>query len=151
MADISIVKKKAGEESVDDWFQVMHAGEEQVQLGAAEREIFNYSVEYYSNESYADAYEGFSELAKRDSTVSQYFLGVMYLKGYGVLQDFIQAHIWFNISASRGNKKARQHLEQLTQQMSPEQVAEAQRRAQAWVELKNDPVNNANGRLEVDS
>lgn len=136
MADISIVRSQSGEEPQEDWYQVMHAGDDGIDLSVAERGIFNYSVENFSNESYANAYEGFRELADRHSTVSQYFLGVMYLKGYGVLQDFIQAHIWFNIAASRGNKKARVHLEQITLQMSAEQVAEAQKKAREWVELK---------------
>jgi TPR repeat protein len=64
----------------------------------------------------------------------------MYLKGYGVLQDFVQSHVWFNISGSKGYGKARSHLEKLTKIMSADQVAEAQKKAKAWVEsIETDP------------
>ena len=36
-----------------------------------------------------------------DMAEAQYNLGIMYDRGEGVPQDFVQAHLWFNISASR--------------------------------------------------
>ena len=133
--------EKPEETRYEDWYEVMGDAPD-IKLGKAEREIFNYSVENYTKESYAIAYQGFSELAGKGSTQSQYFLGVMFLKGYGVLQDFVQAHTWFNIAASRGHKKSRAHLDKITAKMSAEQVAEAQKQAREWVETKVDVVDN---------
>ncbi|NNE64363.1 MAG: hypothetical protein HKN34_09790 [Gammaproteobacteria bacterium] len=56
----------------------------------------------------------------------------MYLKGLGVLQDFCRAHLWLNMASSRGHKKARMQLEKLTNRMSAQQVADAQKLARAW-------------------
>lgn len=59
-------------------------------------------------------------------------LGRLYFQGLGVLQDFIEAHKWFNLAASRGDGEAAQERETLAQKMTIEQVAEAQARASNW-------------------
>jgi TPR repeat protein len=53
----------------------------------------------------------------------------MYISGMGVLQDFRQAHMWLNIASSRGHKKARKQLEKLTQIMTADLLAQAQKLA----------------------
>ena len=32
---------------------------------------------------------------------AQYNLGVIYANGHGVPQDFVQAHLWYNLAAAR--------------------------------------------------
>ena len=56
----------------------------------------------------------------------------MYAKGQGVPQDYIQAHIWFNLSAAQGNAMARKNRELIAQIMTPAQIAEAERLAREW-------------------
>ena len=68
-------------------------------------------------------------LSEKGSSISQYFLGEMYLEGMGVLQDFSLAHMWFNIAASQGHKKARVYRDRLTKKMGADQIAEAQKLA----------------------
>ena len=143
MAKLSVMTNNKEASSPGDWYQVMGMDELDQELGTADREIFNYSVDYYTREIYASAYKGFCELAGKNCAASQYFLGVMYLKGYGVLQDFVQAHIWFNIAASKGYGKARSHLDKLTKRMSPDQIAEAQKLARERVESMNDEVSHS--------
>ena len=134
MAKVTLVNKHADEDgSQRDWFDTLGVGDFGIEFDQTEREIFNYSFELYSKESYNDAYQGFHDLAQKGSPVCQYFLGVMCLRGCGALQDFVLSHFWFNLAASRGHKKARGHLEKLTKSMSAEQVAEAQRMARDWV------------------
>ena len=130
--------KSRRRESHSNWDQVLDLDEPGLELGVAEREMFNCSFEYYAAESFQNAYHGVSQLAEKGSSVSQYFLGIMYLKGSGVLQDFIQAHMWFNIATSKDHKKARGYLDKLTDRMSPEQLAEAQKRAREWVDSRDD-------------
>ncbi len=63
---------------------------------------------------------------------SQYNLGVMYAKGQGVTQDFVQAHMWFNLAAAKGEETARKGLDLVAEEMTPAEIAEAQRLAREW-------------------
>ena len=119
--------------SPDDWFEVMGG----VGLKDIDRENFNSAFESFIAGSYDSAFKGFARLSTRGSSVSQYHLGLMYLKGTGVLQDFCRAHLWFNIASSQGHKKAGIQLEKLTNKMSVHQIAEAQKLARAWAAKNN--------------
>ena len=144
MAKVTLVEKHRKENnSQSDWYDILSVGDYGVEFDKAEREIFNYSFECYSKEAYNEAYDGFDDLAQKGSPVCQYFLGVMCLRGCGALQDFVMAHFWFNLAASRGHRKARNHLEKLTNTMSPEQVAEAQRMARDWVKKSRTEIDDA--------
>src|SRR5687767_5824067 len=52
--------------------------------------------------------------------------------GRGVLQDFIQTHMWYNLSAARGEDRSAEARDALAKQMTPGQIAEAQRLAREW-------------------
>jgi TPR repeat protein len=124
-------------EFCEDWYEAIILKQpDGVDLGDRERETFNHAFESYLAGSYDEALEGFTELSKQNSSVGQYYLGLMYLTGLGVLQDFTQAHMWLNIASSHGHKKARMHLEQLTHNMTAELIAEAQKQARRWVTKK---------------
>lgn len=112
----------------DDWYEVMGGAG----LKDIDRKRFNTAVESFVDGSYESAFKRFSRLSAKGSAISQYHLGLMYLKGLGVLQDFCRAHLWLNMASSRGHKKARVQLEKLTNRMSPQQVADAQKLARAW-------------------
>ena len=63
----------------------------------------------------------------------------MYRDGLGVRQDYIQAHLWFNLAAARfpaaekeKREAATKHRDTVGAKMTPEQVAEAQKLAQRW-------------------
>lgn len=148
MAKVTLVSKHADKDNApNDWFESLGVGDYGIEFENTEREIFNYSFELYSKESYNDAYAGFHDLAQKGSTVCQYFLGMMCLRGCGALQDFVMAHFWFNLAASRGHKKARGQLEKLTNSMSAEQVAEAQRIARDWVKTSRTDPTEADDRF----
>ena len=59
-------------------------------------------------------------------------LGRLYLQGRGVLQDYVEAHKWLNLAASRGEAAALAERNALAEKMTPTQVAEAQALARAW-------------------
>ncbi len=67
---------------------------------------------------------------------SQYNLGFMYNAGEGVPQDFVEAHKWVNLAASRATgdtqKQYAEIRDALAKQMTPAQLAEAQRLAREW-------------------
>lgn len=62
-----------------------------------------------------------------------YQLGLKYSSGKGVDADLITAHKWFNLAALRGNREARDYRTELAQEMSGNDVAEAQRQAREWL------------------
>ena len=63
-------------------------------------------------------------------------LGVMYQNGEGTPQDFVEAHVWFNLGASRLSGENRdgavRNRDDVAGRMTAEQVSEAQRRAREW-------------------
>lgn len=59
-------------------------------------------------------------------------LGQLFSEGLGAPQDYVEAHKWFNLAASRGEAAAVGARDALTVKMTPEQVAEAQTRARTW-------------------
>ena len=74
----------------------------------------------------------FSRAAEQGEVLAFTKLGWMYAQGRGVLQDFIQAHKWYNLSAAQGEPRAAEARDALTKQMTPAQIAEAQRLAREW-------------------
>ena len=74
----------------------------------------------------------FSRAAAQEDTLAFAKLGLMYAQGRGVLQDFIQAHMWYNLSAAHGETRSADARDALAKQMTPAQIAEAQRLAREW-------------------
>ena len=59
-------------------------------------------------------------------------LGRIYLKGLGAPQDYVLAHMWFNLAASRGENEALKERDSLAENLTPSERAEAQKRAREW-------------------
>ena len=64
-----------------------------------------------------------------------YKLGLIYSTGQDV--DYVQAHMWFNLAASRGSEAAKECRRELADMMSKDLIAEAQRRAREWLSVKH--------------
>ena len=65
----------------------------------------------------------------------------MYLLGDGVIQDFVQAHMWVNLAVSKLSPgtdydRAVEARALITGQMTSIQIAEAQRLAREWKPMK---------------
>lgn len=72
--------------------------------------------------------------AKQEDVNSQEVVGMLYYAGTGVPQNYLQAHVWSNIAASNGSNSAAQTRRDAEHWMTPEQIAEAQARAQRCLE-----------------
>jgi TPR repeat protein len=70
--------------------------------------------------------------AEQDHAIAQNNLGAMYEKGQGVPQDYVHAHKWWNLAAAKGHKASRKNRDIIAKQMTPQQIAEAQRLARDW-------------------
>jgi hypothetical protein len=77
--------------------------------------------------------------AEQGDATAQYNLAIMYDSGRGVPQDYVMAHKWYNLAASRFQRweadvgaSAIRNRDRLTARMTPAQVAEAQKMARDW-------------------
>ena len=70
-------------------------------------------------------------------------LGRLYEQGLGVPQNYVQAHMWFSLAASRFEAEAVKERDALAARMAPEQVAKAQEQAAAWQPQAAAPVASA--------
>ena len=75
----------------------------------------------------------YAEIAATDRAESLFELGLMYATGRNGEQDLVAAHKWFNIAAFRGFDAAKSRREEISAEMSREEIAEAQRAARAWL------------------
>jgi len=88
---------------------------------------------YHRSDS-VTALREFRSLAEQGDTGSRIYLGVMYARGHGVLQDYVRAHMWFNLAAVKGNESARNNRDTVAKNMTPAAIIEAQRLAREWLE-----------------
>lgn len=80
----------------------------------------------------AEALEQWRVAADDGDSRAMLALGRLYEMGMGTPQNYILAHMWFNLAASRGEMDAVAAREALAARMTPQQVAEAQERASQW-------------------
>ena len=90
----------------------------------------------YNRGDYATALRLWLPLAEQGDAIVQLNLGLLYYWGHGVLQDsvqdYVEAHKWFNLAAAQGNLSAAGNRDWLAKKMTPDQLAEAQRLAREW-------------------
>ena len=55
-------------------------------------------------------------------------LGIMYDNGEGVIEDDVEAYAWFNVAAENGQRAAAKLRDNIKKNMTPEQIAEGQKR-----------------------
>ena len=76
------------------------------------------------------------EWAARDDCCGQYNLGLAYFYGLGgVARDYVQAYMWLTLCAKKYDVGIEVHLEILKSKMTAEEIAEAQRNADAFVPI----------------
>lgn len=82
--------------------------------------------------NYMDAAKWYEKAARQDNPNAQYLLGLSYKEGSGVAKDPAEAYKWMHLAAEQGNPdhvEARNHLALL---LTPDIVAEGQRRAEQF-------------------
>ena len=87
---------------------------------------------------YAQPIDDLREGAKQGDATAQFSLGKRYESGQGVSQDYVRAHMWFSLAASRVSGEVRrvravQSRELVEQEMTRAQIAAAGRLAAAWL------------------
>lgn len=68
-------------------------------------------------------------------TDTLYELGMRHAADTSMSADRIEAHKWFNIAAMHGNEMALRLRREIAEEMSPAEIAAAQRAARQWITL----------------
>lgn len=85
--------------------------------------------------------------ANQGDAEAMFDLGEMYENGVGVIQNYVEAHKWYNISASRGYVKARKARDAIAKKMIAEKIDKAQELAIKWKPFKGtDAISKAGGK-----
>jgi TPR repeat protein len=74
-------------------------------------------------------------VARDMSADALYGLGMMYATGGTVGVDLVAAHKWFNLAARRGRYDALAARREISELMSHDEIARAQREARDWLSL----------------
>lgn len=84
----------------------------------------------------AEAVKWYRRAAEQGQAEAQALLGEMYYRGQGVPQNYVEAHKWYNLSAAGMSGPDREISTKgrdfVAARMTPEQIAEAQKRAREW-------------------
>ena len=79
---------------------------------------------------------------------AQYKLGLLYLRGQGVIQSSESAYAWWSVAASNGHEEAQKYKDSAQQQMTPKQIATGQGIAkQIWAEFYTKVINDIETKL----
>jgi TPR repeat protein len=60
-------------------------------------------------------------------------MGYSFDQGVGVNQDLVEAYKWYALAIAQGNGDAKVNMERLRPRLSADQIAEGQRRSDAFV------------------
>jgi len=83
-------------------------------------------------QNFQTAFKWFDKAAQQNHAESQYQVGLMYRSGGGVAIDKTRSYVWFNLAAAQGHARAAIERDRLLPTMTADQVAVAQRNADAW-------------------
>ncbi len=85
-------------------------------------------------QSRAQAIKLMKRAAQAGFPEAMYYLGLLYEQGRHVLQNFLLAHMWYNLAAVRGFRLAARRRDDLLKKkkMTPQLVATAQQMAMKW-------------------
>ena len=86
------------------------------------------------SQDYKEAVRWYRKAADQGDADAQSLLGLMYGDGTGVLNDNVTAHMWFNIAGANGSKTGADNRVIIEKNMTPAQIAEAQKLAREWME-----------------
>jgi TPR repeat protein/transglutaminase-like putative cysteine protease len=90
----------------------------------------------------------YRKAAEQGLSSAQNSLGLLYRSGSGVPHDLVQAHMWFNLAATHGDQQAAQNREAVANDMTAQQIADAQKLARDWrpndghAAAKSEPVDS---------
>ena len=83
-------------------------------------------------QDYTEAMKWYRLAEDQGNAAAQNNLGAMYINGEGVRRNYVQAYMWLSLAAKQGYKRAVSSQGQLEMEMTPGELAEAERLARGW-------------------
>ncbi len=80
----------------------------------------------------AEAVKWYRKAAEQNDAEGQLYLGLSYVKGEGVAEDLVEAYKWLLLAARQGDEDAKKNMTELESKLTPEQIAEGQKRAREF-------------------
>ncbi|THJ23047.1 MAG: sel1 repeat family protein [Nitrospira sp. CG24E] len=97
---------------------------------------FNLGTLYFNGEGVAKDYQQalrwFRLAADQGEAVAQTKIAIMYDDGQGVPHDIVQTYKWYSLAATNGDKPAAELRDATAKEMTPAQIAEAQKLVREW-------------------
>ncbi len=110
------------------------------QRGNAEAQLYLGRIYYNGmgvSQDYQQAIKWFSLASEQGHTVAQIALAFAYYDGNGVAKNIVLTQMWFNVAASNGGKEIASLRDKFATEMTPEQIAEAEKLTQEWLANHN--------------
>ena len=83
-------------------------------------------------QDYQEAFRWCGLAADLGHAGAMFTLGRLYHTGHGVAPDVVRAHMWYNLAAANGYDDGKKWRDRLAENMTPAQIAEAQKLAREW-------------------
>jgi TPR repeat protein len=83
-------------------------------------------------QDFEEARKWYQRAANQGHGRSRANLGVMYYNGDGVPKNYVEAYMWFDLALAAGFEDAVKYRSLVEEMMTPEQIAEARKRAKGW-------------------
>ena len=80
----------------------------------------------------AKARQWYEKSAAQKGANAQVYLGLLSAFGQGGPIDLVQAYVWYSLAAENGHEGAAVYRGDLAKEMTPAQIAEAQKRVREW-------------------
>jgi TPR repeat protein len=114
--------------ALKEWLPLAERGHAQAQYKLASMYRRGLGVK----RDYGEAGKWYRKAADQGHAWAQLQLGRLYYRGRGVTKDPVAAHMWFSLAVARGLKAGTRGHDRVAKKMTPAQIAEAQKLAQAW-------------------
>lgn len=89
--------------------------------------------EHYTEKRYKKAFEEYESLAEYNDKFSQYRLGLMYVRGYGVDKDMLKAYAWTYLSAETQQSIFTEYHFNIRKLMTEEELAKGRELANKYL------------------
>jgi TPR repeat protein len=83
-------------------------------------------------QDYQEALRWCALAADQGHARAMFMLGRLYHTAHGVPPDLVRAHMWYNLATANGYEQGKRWRDRLAEEMSPVQIAEAQKLAREW-------------------
>jgi TPR repeat protein len=88
-----------------------------------------------------EAVRWYRKAAEQGHPNAQFSRGSAYFFGEGVIEDKVQAYAWYNIAAANGDEGGKKFKTLVAEEMTKEQIAEAQKLSREMVEANPKLIN----------